>query len=119
MKNKPAKSTVGARLVARLKRFTKELSENDQLPERFTTRTLKLDLEPGQYRASTVKETRELLGISQPLFAQFLGVSKSAVRDWEQGLKPPSGAAARMMDEIRRNPEYFRGRLREMAVDAS
>ena len=117
MKRKSTKPPVGARLVARLKRFTKELSGAKELPGRFTSRTLKLDLQPGTYQPATVKETRALLGISQPLFAQFLGVSKSAVRDWEQGLKPPGGAASRMMDEIRRNPEYFRNRLRELAVE--
>jgi putative transcriptional regulator len=62
-----------------------------------------------------VKETRKLIRASQAIFAQFLGVSLSAVRDWEQGIKPPGGAACRIMDEIRRNPDYFVGRLRELS----
>lgn len=53
--------------------------------------------------------------VSQAIFAQFLGVSLGTVRDWEQGNKPPNGAASRLMDEIRNNPEYFFKRLMELA----
>lgn len=62
-----------------------------------------------------VKATRELLGASQAIFAQFLGVSASAVQDWEQGAKPPQGSACRLMHEIRRDPAYWRKRLVELA----
>jgi DNA-binding transcriptional regulator YiaG len=55
------------------------------------------------------------LGASQTIFAQFLGVSPSAVQDWEQGLKPPHGAACRLMDEIRRDPNYWIRRLQELS----
>jgi DNA-binding transcriptional regulator YiaG len=63
-----------------------------------------------------VKKTRDLLGTSQEIFARFLGVSASAVQDWEQGAKPPAGSARRLMDEIRANPEYWRRRLVELAT---
>jgi DNA-binding transcriptional regulator YiaG len=33
-------------------------------------------------------------------------------REWEQG-KTPSDIASRFMDEIQRNPEYWRQRLKE------
>jgi putative transcriptional regulator len=72
-------------------------------------------MRPQPYIASEVKSTRKKLSASQVIFAQFLGVSASAVRDWEQGLKPPSGAACRIMDEINRNPKYFRNRLQELS----
>lgn len=39
-----------------------------------------------------------------------------AVRDWEQGLKKPGGAACRLMDEIRQNPDYFLRRLKEFST---
>ena len=107
--------SVGSEIVRRLKRFADVLENTKDLRSRFTCRTVKLNLKPKSHSPATVKKTRLLLGASQAIFAQFLGVSPSAVRDWEQGIKPPSGAARRLMDEIRRNPEYFLNRLRELS----
>jgi putative transcriptional regulator len=109
------KKSAGNEMVERLQRFCEKLEGTTDLTTQFTSRTLKLNLGPEDYDSSRVKETRRLLRASQAIFAQFLGVSISAVRDWEQGLKPPNGAACRMMDEIRRNPEYFIARLRELS----
>jgi DNA-binding transcriptional regulator YiaG len=110
---------VGKELVRRLKRFASALETTEKLESRFTCRTVKLNLKSRRYGPTLVKETRSLLHASQPIFAQFLGVSPSAVRDWEQGVKPPSGSACRLMDEIRQNPEYFFGRLKELSVTAT
>ncbi len=109
-------SSVGSKAVSRLKRFAEALQNGEELSERFTCRTIKLNLEPQTYSADLVKETREMLHASQAIFAQFLGVSKSAVQDWEQGHKPPTGSACRLMDEIRRHPEYWIDRLKELAT---
>ncbi len=109
-------TTVGKELLRRLQRFSEALETTENLASRFTCRTVKLDLTPRRYGPKRVKETRTMLHASQAIFAQFLGVSRSAVRDWEQGIKPPSGAACRLMDEIRRNPEYFLGRLKELST---
>lgn len=114
-----SKSSVGSELVRRLKRFTEALETTDDLSKRFTCRTIKLNLRPKPYDAKSVRKARKELGASQAIFAQFLGVSLSAVRDWEQGQKPPSGAACRFMDEIRQNPEYFLKRLRELSSPVS
>jgi DNA-binding transcriptional regulator YiaG len=111
--------SVGEELVRRLKRFSKELETAQNLTERFTCRTVKLELTPKRYGPKLVKETRLMLHASQAIFAQFLGVSRAAVRDWEQGIKPPGGAACRLMDEIRRNPDYFFGRLKELSTVVS
>jgi putative transcriptional regulator len=102
-------------MVERLKRFAEALETADDIPERFTCRTIKLDLEPTPYDPEQVKEVRKSLRASQAIFAQFLGVSISTVRDWEQGLKPPRGSSCRIMDEILRDPEYWRARLKELA----
>lgn len=80
---------------------------------RFTCRTFVLDLEPASYNPNDVKSTRKLLSASQGMFAKFLGVSIKTVRAWEQGTNTPSDMACRFMDEIRRNPDYWRSRLRE------
>ena len=112
-------ASVGKELVRRLKRFAGALETTEKLESRFTCRTVKLNLNSRRYGPKLVRETRSLLHASQPIFAQFLGVSTSAVRDWEQGIKPPSGSACRLMDEIRQNPEYFFGRLKELSVSTT
>ena len=115
MAKKASKRSLGKELNARLQRFTTKLKTTNELSQSFTCRTLTLALKPQAYSPAMVKGTRELLRVSQPIFAQFLGVSATAVRDWEQGLKPPRGAACRLMDEIRQNPSYFQQRLRELS----
>ncbi len=109
-------ASVGRKMVDRLKRFAEALETTDSIPERFTCRTIRLNLEPTRYSPERVKAARGTLRASQAIFAHFLGVSASAVRDWEQGAKPPRGSACRIMDEILRDPEYWRARLRELAT---
>ena len=84
--------------------------------QRLTCRQVKLNLEPTSYSPQLVKSTRKTLGISQPLFARFLGVSAKTVRSWEQGVNIPSNMACRFMDEIRRAPSHWAARVREVAV---
>jgi len=109
-------SSVGEKMAGRLRRFAEALETSDTIPERFTRRTIRLNLEPTPYDSKRVKGVRESLKASQAIFAQFLGVSVGAVRDWEQGAKSPRGSACRIMDEILRDPEYWRGRLKELAT---
>ena len=54
-----------------------------------------------EYSASEVKTIRKELGISQPAFAQCLGVSKKTVEKWESGDNIPSGPASRLLDLFR------------------
>lgn len=119
MAKKAPKAAIGSKLVARLKRFTESLEGTEDLQERFTTRKFKLNLKPQVAGPELVKSTRDILSASQAIFAQFLGVSVSAVQDWEQGQKSPGGAACRLMEEIRRNPSYFQSRLRELSVSST
>jgi DNA-binding XRE family transcriptional regulator len=58
-----------------------------------------------------VKAAREALGVSQPVFALVLGTTVQAVRAWEQGKKSPTGAARRLIGEIRHDPAYWRRRF--------
>lgn len=111
-------SSVGTKIVSRLKRFAESLERGEDITERFTVRTIKLNLEPKPYSPELVRSARNKLRSSQAIFAQFIGVSVKTVQDWEQGLELPSGAACRLMDEIRRNPKYFLRRLTESAVPA-
>ena len=107
------KDSVGAQIIEGLREFTESLEKDELITERFTCRTIMLDLDPTTYSPATVKATRKLLRASQGIFAQFLGVSARAVRAWEQGVNTPSDIACRFMDEIHRNPDFWRKRLRE------
>lgn len=63
-----------------------------------------------------IRNVRESLGMSQPVFASVLSVSVNAVRAWEQGLRQPNGTALRLMAILRENPTYGE---RLLAVSAS
>ena len=93
-----------------------EFATSDEPPEkRYTVRHLTLDLEPGDYTPDKVRATREIFGLSQPLFAKFLGVEVSALRHWEQGIRSPSAVVRRFLDEMNATPDHWRGRI-ETAV---
>ncbi len=99
-------------LVDGLGEFLTDLKGSSDLAEKYTCRQVTLDLEPHSYTAEDVKATRSLLRVSQSLFARFLGVSPKTVSAWERG-SVPANIASRFMDEIQRNPEYYRQRLQE------
>jgi DNA-binding transcriptional regulator YiaG len=113
---KPKKASVGARIVQGLQEFADALRRKEPIAQQFNCRVVELDLEPTPYNPELVKTTRKLLSASQKVFARFLGASVQAVRSWEQGINTPSDMACRFMDEIRRDPDYWRKRLREATV---
>jgi putative transcriptional regulator len=115
-KGRKHEASVGATIAARLARVAAAVEAGEDITKRFTCRTVRLRLTPQRHGPKEVKQTRKKLGASQTIFAQFLGVSPSAVQDWEQGLKPPHGAACRLMDEIRHDPKYWIQRLRELST---
>jgi putative transcriptional regulator len=111
----------GAEIVDALTEFYEVLKEGgcEAVAQRFTVRTVELNLEPRTYTGEDVKKVRGILGLSQPLFARFLGVSVNAVRNWENGGHTPSKLACRFLDEISHNPELFKERLRNAIVSKS
>ena len=76
------------------------------MAQRFTVRSYRFEFAARGYGPDDVRSVRQTLGLSQPLFADFLGVDISTVRSWEQGSRPPSAIARRFMDEITVNPDY-------------
>jgi putative transcriptional regulator len=104
---------IAIKIVQSLSELTVALENGAPIGEKFTCRRVMLDLVPIPYNPATVKATRRLLHVSQAVFAMFLGVKVSTVQGWEQGKQPPGDMASRFMDEIQRNPEYWRGRLRD------
>lgn len=51
-----------------------------------------------QYEAEEIKKIRKSVGMSQRLFASYLGVSEKTVEAWECGTNHPSGAASRILN---------------------
>lgn len=99
----------GDKIVGRLEEFTRALKNRNT--DTYTCRKVVLNLKPRSYRPEDVKRIRKLLCVSQALFARFLGVATRTVRSWEQGESAPSDMACRFMDEIRHDPEHWKGRL--------
>jgi putative transcriptional regulator len=106
-----AKKSVGIRLIEGLTEFAEALESGESLELRLTGHRVVINLTPGQYSGQDVRATRRLLGVSQSLFAVFIGVASGTVQAWEQGRNVPSGAAARLLDEIRLNPEFWKVRI--------
>ncbi len=48
---------------------------------------------------------RNILKISQPLFAGLLGVSKQTINSWECGWRTPSPMATRLLHFVKSYPE--------------
>jgi len=108
-------NSVEGEILEALAEFTDALERGD-VAKRLTCWQLKLNLQPTPYNADLVKKTREVLGVSQTLFARFLGVSPKTVRSWEQGINIPSSMACRFMDVIRRDPAYWIQQFKDAAV---
>lgn len=104
----------GKKLLGRLEKFADALAHDAPLDERLTVRRVSLDLKTAAYDGRAVKRTRKLLGLSQALFAGFLGASVKTVQSWEQGKSEPQEMACRFMDEIQHDPEYWKRRLAAM-----
>ena len=112
------KGTLSAeeKIIQGLKGFAGALESGEDPTEHFTCRKVVLNLEPLSYSPDNVKKTRKTLGLSQALFAKFIGASRSAVQAWERGDREPSPIACRFMDEITSNPQLFRKRFADLAT---
>jgi putative transcriptional regulator len=52
------------------------------------------------YSGPDVRRIRAATRMSQPVFARLLGVEKSAVAQWERGVKRPSGPVLRLLEVL-------------------
>lgn len=55
--------------------------------------------------ASAVKEIRDKMKLSQPEFANLIGVSVKTIRNWEQGRRNPTGPAEALLRVVSKNPK--------------
>jgi DNA-binding transcriptional regulator YiaG len=104
-------SPAGAKIVGAFEEAIALMRTGEPLERHFTVRTYKVEFTPREYGPDDVRRVRGLLGMSQVLFARFLGVDANTVRSWEQGTRPPSPISRRFMDEIEGDPEHWRERI--------
>lgn len=105
-------SPLGRAMVEGLSAFAETLDSGEPVERRFTVRTVRLVLEDRPYEGADVRRVRDSLGASQPLFANFLGVSVKTLRSWEQGLRPVPRIACRYLDDVMAHPSLFKDKLR-------
>ncbi|MGL5335458.1 MAG: helix-turn-helix domain-containing protein [Enterovibrio sp.] len=53
-----------------------------------------------EFTPSQIIELRHKLKASQPVFAMFLNVTSSTVKQWEQGKKRPRGSALKLLNLV-------------------
>lgn len=80
----------------------------------FTDRDLKelgIEIPEIALSAGQIKSVRRKHKVSQAVFARALNVSTSAVRQWEQGVRRPTGATQVLLDLLTREPALLKYRL--------
>jgi putative transcriptional regulator len=55
-----------------------------------------------KFTGEDVKELRDRIKVSQPVLAQLINTSASAVRAWEAGQKNPGGPSCKLLDILDR-----------------
>ena len=108
------KSTFGQRLLGSAREAARiELGELE--PARVTRYTV-AEAEvtpPPHYRAGQIREIRDQMELSQPIFAAALNVSADTIRAWEQGKREPDGPTLRLLEVAEQHPEVFLNKLRK------
>ena len=51
--------------------------------------------------AEEIRTLREREGLSQPVLAWYLNVSKNLISDWERGVRKPGGAAIKLLNLVK------------------
>lgn len=86
-------------IMTGLAEATADIKEK-KLPRRIVT-----VLPVKEYQAEEVKAIRRKTGLSQKLFAGYMGVSDKTVEAWESGKNHPSGAASRILNMMEMDEE--------------
>lgn len=115
-RRKTQDNTVAQEMLDGLQSFARDLKDLPvgETRAKYRQRTVKVDFQPRDYEAEDVKQLRRAMQCSQKVFADFIGVSLGTLRNWEQDVRPVSGIAARMFDEMRINPGYWKIRLQQL-----
>ena len=68
-----------------------------------------LSVAPVEYfSASEIKVIRGNTGLTQVMFAKYMGVSPKTVEAWESGRNHPEGAACRLLTLTKNDPSFPR-----------
>ena len=59
-----------------------------------------------QFSAADIKAIRLATGLTQVLFAKFMGVSVKTVEAWESGRNHPEGTACRLLSMTKKDPAF-------------
>lgn len=112
---RPAAPDTGDEIIRGLTGLRDALATGVRLPDRFTMRTVELDLEPRSWSSSRIRALRTSLKASQSIFAKLLGANVKTIQAWEQGHTPPP-MARRLLDCIAKDLSPWERILREAAV---
>lgn len=58
------------------------------------------------FKPEEIRSIRMEAGLTQILFAKYMGVSVKTVEAWEAGRNPPDGAACRLLSMTRNDPTF-------------
>jgi putative transcriptional regulator len=81
------------------------------IPARVRRRLMQGQIESGE----DVAALRRFVGLSQPQFAQAMGISVHTLRNWEQGRRRPEGPAIGLLRIVARHPRMIRENLKSAA----
>ena len=96
-----------AREAVEIQRGTKEPAR----VTRYTASETEVEAPP-RYVAERIREIRDEMALSQPIFAAALNVSPETVRAWEQGKREPDGPTLRLLEVAEQHPEVLLERVR-------
>lgn len=66
-----------------------------------------LSVEPiDTFTPTEIKQIRKSTGMTQIVFAKYMGVSVKTVEAWESGRNHPEGAACRLLSITQKNPNF-------------
>jgi putative transcriptional regulator len=80
----------------------------------FTQKELRkmgIEVKPVSLSAEEISSIRKTLNVSQSVFAKLLNVSLSSVRQWEQGLRSPSGSTMILLELLQKEPHLLDYRI--------
>ena len=70
-------------------------------------KTTLLTVEPVEaFKPDEIRSIRNSTGLTQIMFAKYMGVSVKTVEAWEAGRNHPEGAACRLLSMTRRDPTF-------------
>ena len=56
-----------------------------------------------------IKQIREKTGMSRQEFSDYLGIPRGTIRDWEQGVRKPTGYLVNLIEKVLR----YEGKIKE------